>query len=75
MTTNDGMVKLFETHPHYLHSVAPMPLRAMDGTESLVARDAITVEEVSQVVAWLAGDGAHTLTGSQINIDRGFMKY
>jgi NAD(P)-dependent dehydrogenase (short-subunit alcohol dehydrogenase family) len=50
MSTNDGMAKLFESHPHYLHSFAPMPLRAMEGTESLVARDAITVEEVS--VSW-----------------------
>jgi NAD(P)-dependent dehydrogenase (short-subunit alcohol dehydrogenase family) len=75
MSTNDGMVKLFEEHPHYLHSVAPMPLHALDTTAAPAARAAITVDEVSEVVAWLAGDAAKTLTGSQINIDRGVMKY
>jgi SDR family mycofactocin-dependent oxidoreductase len=75
MTTNDGMVKLFEEHPQYLHSVAPMPLHARDTTAAPGARAAITVDEVSDVVVWLAGDAANTLTGSQINIDRGVMKY
>ena len=28
-------------------------------------------EEVSDVVAWLAGDGSATISGSQIAVDRG----
>ncbi len=35
----------------------------------------MTAEEVSDVVAWLAGDGSATISGSQINVDRGTMKY
>jgi hypothetical protein len=32
-------------------------------------------EEVSDVVAWLAGDGSAALSGVQIPIDRGVLKY
>ena len=32
-------------------------------------------EEVSDVVAWLAGDGSATISGSQIAVDRGTAKY
>lgn len=32
-------------------------------------------DEVADVVAWLAGDGAATMSGSQIAVDRGVMKY
>jgi enoyl-[acyl-carrier-protein] reductase (NADH) len=35
----------------------------------------MTPEEVSDVVAWLAGDGSATISGSQIAVDRGTMKY
>ena len=35
----------------------------------------MTAEEVSEVVAWLAGDGSRTISGSQIAVDRGTMKY
>jgi len=31
--------------------------------------------EVSDVVAWLAGDGSGTLTGAQIPVDKGVLKY
>ena len=31
----------------------------------------MTAEEVSDVVAWLAGDGSATISGSQIDVDRG----
>ena len=43
------------------------------GASSL--QDFMTAEEVSDVVAWLAGDGSATISGSQINVDRGTMKY
>jgi hypothetical protein len=32
-------------------------------------------EEVSEVVAWLASSGSATLSGCQIPIDRGELKY
>ena len=35
----------------------------------------MTPEEVSDVVAWLAGDGSATISGSQIAVDRGTAKY
>ena len=37
--------------------------------------DFMSVEEVADVVAWLAGDNSATLSGSQISVDRGVMKY
>ncbi len=37
--------------------------------------DFMTVDEVADVVVWLAGDASSTLSGSQIRIDRGVMKY
>ena len=41
-----------------------------DGTVSC-----LSPEEVADVVAWLAGDNSATLSGSQISVDRGVMKY
>ena len=35
----------------------------------------MSVEEVADVVAWLAGDNSGVLSGSQISVDRGVMKY
>jgi len=35
----------------------------------------MTPEEVADVVAWLAGDGSGTISGSQIAVDRGTAKY
>ena len=32
-------------------------------------------DEVAEVVVWLAGDNSGVLSGSQINVDRGVMKY
>jgi hypothetical protein len=32
-------------------------------------------EEVSDVVVWLAGDGSATLSGVQVPVDRGALKY
>jgi hypothetical protein len=32
-------------------------------------------DEVANVVAWLAGDGSGTLTGAQIPVDKGVLKY
>jgi len=35
----------------------------------------MSAEESAEVVAWLAGDNSGVLSGSQIVVDRGVMKY
>ena len=35
----------------------------------------MTAEEAAEVVVWLAGDTSSVLSGSQIVVDRGVMKY
>ncbi len=75
MIEREAMMAVFAKHPSFLHSFAPMPLHVVDrgGGEGL--QQFMTPEEVSDVVAWLAGDGSATLSGSQIAVDRGVMKY
>jgi SDR family mycofactocin-dependent oxidoreductase len=75
MIEPEAMGTLFGKHPSFLHSFAPMPYhRVTDGkNEGLAAF--MAPEEVANVVAWLAGDGSSTLSGSQISVDRGVMKY
>lgn len=60
------MVELLGKHPRYLPSFPPMPLQA---------KGFMTPDEVSDVVVWLAGDGSGTLSGAQIPIDKGALKY
>ena len=66
MVEPDLMMQVFGKHPHYIHSFGPMPLQP---------KGFMGAEEVSDVVAWLAGDGSATLTGSQIPVDKGVLKY
>lgn len=74
MIEPQAMAEVFSKYPSYLHSFAPMPLHPVgQGAEGLSTF--MTPEEVSDVVAWLAGDGSATLSGSQIAVDRGVMKY
>lgn len=74
MIEPEAMAEVFSKYPSYLHSFAPMPLHPVgQGAEGLSTF--MTPEEVSDVVAWLAGDGSATLSGSQIAVDRGVMKY
>ena len=75
MIEPEAMAEIFSKYPQYLHSFAPMPYKpvALDGAEGLQAF--MTPEEVSDVVAWLAGPGSGTISGSQIAVDRGVMKY
>jgi len=68
------MGAVFAKYPNYLHSFAPMPLQPA-GQNGKGRATFMTVEEVADVVAWLAGDGSATLSGSQIAVDRGVMKY
>jgi hypothetical protein len=56
MTEPGKIMQLLAEHPRYLHSFRPMPLQP---------EGFLTPEEVAEVVAWLAGDGSGTLTGSR----------
>jgi len=76
MIENDAMLGVLAKHPAFLHSYAPMPYQplAKDSKESKRS-DFMSAEEAAEVVAWLAGDNSGVLSGSQIVIDRGVMKY
>jgi SDR family mycofactocin-dependent oxidoreductase len=74
MTGLEGMSDIFKRYPNYLHSLSPMPLQPSHITEPQRLAF-MAAEEVSDVVAWLAGDGSATLSGSQIAVDRGQLKY
>jgi SDR family mycofactocin-dependent oxidoreductase len=60
------MMQVFREHPHFVHSFGPMLLQP---------NGFMGAAEVSDVVAWLAGDGSGTLTGAQIPVDKGVLKY
>jgi SDR family mycofactocin-dependent oxidoreductase len=60
------MRQVFAEHPRYVHSFGPMLLQP----NGFMAAD-----EVSDVVVWLAGAGSGTLTGAQIPVDKGVLKY
>ena len=60
------MMQVFAEHPHYVHSFGPMLLQP---------NGFMSADEVSDVVVWLAGDGSGTLTGAQIPVDKGVLKY
>jgi SDR family mycofactocin-dependent oxidoreductase len=66
MIEPDLMMQVFAEHPNYLPSFGPMPLQPNGFMKS---------DEVSDVVVWLAGDGSGTLTGAQIPVDKGVLKY
>ena len=75
MTENDAMMSVFAAHPSYLNAFAPMPYLPVGQSATGKRSDFMSVEEVADVVAWLAGDNSATLSGSQISVDRGVMKY
>jgi len=75
MVEKDAMMELFGKFPSFIHSFKPFPYRAVSQEGASSLQDFMTAEEVSDVVAWLAGDGSLTISGSQINVDRGTMKY
>jgi SDR family mycofactocin-dependent oxidoreductase len=66
MIEPDEMMQIFAKHPRYVHSFPPMPLQY---------KGFMTADEVSDVVVWLAGDGSGTVTGTQIPVDKGALKY
>ncbi|ANI38316.1 3-ketoacyl-(acyl-carrier-protein) reductase [Mycolicibacterium vaccae ATCC 25954] len=75
MIEKDAMMEIFSKYPTFLHSFAPMPFKpvAREGKPGL--QEFMTVEQVADVVAWLASDASATISGSQIAVDRGTMKY
>jgi len=75
MVEKEAMMELFGKFPSFIHSFKPFPFRAVSQEGASSLQDFMTAEEVSDVVAWLAGDGSLTISGSQINVDRGTMKY
>ena len=66
MVEPELMMQVFAEHPRYVHSFGPMLLQP----NGFMAAD-----EVSDVVVWLAGAGSGTLTGAQIPVDKGVLKY
>jgi SDR family mycofactocin-dependent oxidoreductase len=60
-----SMYKVFQDHPHYIHSYSPGALP----TDSLAAPDLI-----SDIVVWLASDASSLLTAAQIPADKGYLK-
>ena len=75
MIEREAMMAAFAKHPNYLHSFAPMPLHPSDHGGTRHRNEFMSPEEVSDVVAWLAGAGSATLSGAQIPVDRGVLKY
>jgi SDR family mycofactocin-dependent oxidoreductase len=75
MVEKDAMMALFAKHPNYIHAFSPMAYHPVNHTSKKGLQEFMTAEEVSDVVAWLAGDGSATISGSQIAVDRGTMKY
>jgi SDR family mycofactocin-dependent oxidoreductase len=75
MVEPEAMMEIFGKYPAFLHSFSPMPFKpvAHDGKPGL--QEFMTADEVADVVAWLAGDGSRTISGSQIAVDRGTAKY
>jgi SDR family mycofactocin-dependent oxidoreductase len=75
MVERDAMMQVFGKHPSFLHSFAPMPLHPVNHAGKKGLQEFMSPEEVSNVVAWLASDESMAISGSQIAVDRGVMKY
>jgi SDR family mycofactocin-dependent oxidoreductase len=75
MIEPEAMTEMFTKHASYLHAFSPMPLNPKDIGGKRHRNEFMTAEEVADVVAWLAGDGSLTLSGVQIPVDRGVLKY
>jgi SDR family mycofactocin-dependent oxidoreductase len=66
MIQTEALIELLGKYPNYRHSFPPMPLQP---------KRFMTPDEISDVVVWLAGDGSATLSGAQIPVDKGALKY
>jgi SDR family mycofactocin-dependent oxidoreductase len=74
MSGFEGMSDILARYPSYLYSLSPMPLRPKDISDP-ERLGLMAPEEVSEVVAWLASSGSAALSGCQIAVDRGQLKY
>lgn len=76
MIERDAMTDIFTKHPSFLHSFAPMPLHPPSRLAGgLAGQGFMAPEDVSDVVAWLASDASKSISGSQLAVDRGVLKY
>lgn len=75
MIQNDAMLKVLGKHHSYLYSFSPMPYRPLATDSEVKLTDFMSPEDAAEVVVWLAGDRSGLLSGSQIAVDRGVMKY
>ena len=75
MIQNNAMLEVLGKHRSYLNSFAPMPYQPPAKGSEAKRMDFMSPEEAAEVVVWLAGDRSGSLSGSQISIDRGVMKY
>ena len=75
MVEKKAMMDLFTKYPSYVHSFSPMPYQPVNHQSKKGLMEFMLPEEVSDVVAWLAGDGSATISGSQIAVDRGTAKF
>ena len=75
MVEKKAMMDLFTKYPSYVHSFSPMPYQPVNHQGKKGLMEFMMPEEVSDVVAWLAGDGSATISGSQIAVDRGTAKF
>jgi SDR family mycofactocin-dependent oxidoreductase len=75
MVEPEAMMEIFGKYPAFLHSFSPMPYHPVNHAGKKGLNEFMKPEEVSDVVAWLAGDGSAAISGSQIAVDRGTAKY
>lgn len=75
MVERDAMIEVFGKHPSFINSFAPMPLNPRDPGGKRNRNEFMTAEDVADVVAFLAGDGAANLSGIQVPVDRGVSNY
>lgn len=75
MVEPEAMMTLFTAHPSFLHAFPPVPYQPVRTPGSDGRSGFMAPEEVAEVVAWLAGPGSASLSGSQIAVDGGAMKY
>ncbi|MEU4311554.1 mycofactocin-coupled SDR family oxidoreductase [Nocardia sp. NPDC024068] len=74
MIEPDAMMDIFARYPAYINAFPPVPYRpATQGPDG--QSGFMPPEQVADVVAWLAGPGSATISGSQIAVDAGALKY